>query len=180
MESVIHKAHKSLWYIIYLHSYYMKDSLPLITKISLSQWKRPSVPTVASSSAFPSPLQPSMIYQMPYPLSVAPTADTFGPHLCFAVNNVMVLTPPVYVYVGESHWVPVIATPPRPTPFLFLSLPHLSAGQWCPMYRSWAVTAYPSCLTHWPARNRFTSTVYNWYTNTHIVHALDIFTCLHK
>lgn len=60
---------------------------------------------------------------MSYNLFVAPTTNIFGPHLCFAVNNVMVLTPSVYENVDESHWVPLIATPPPPSPFLSLSLP---------------------------------------------------------
>lgn len=121
------------------------------------------------------PLQPSILFlQRRYMSSTAPTdATTSSPHLCCAVSNVIVLTPAVCVYVGESCWVCVISTPSSSLPFSLLCLP---AGQWCPMHRRWAVTAYLSCLTHWPAKNRLNSTVCNWYTHSNT--CIDIYTCL--
>ena len=73
-------------------------------------------------------LQPSILFhQRRYTSSTAPTdAATSSPHLCCAVSNVIVLTPAVCVYVGESCWVCVIATPSSSLPSSLLCLP---AGQ---------------------------------------------------
>lgn len=108
--------------------------LPLSGDLSLSiclHWGfflcfHPSLPP------FSPPLQPSVLFSSKaiHEPSTVPTATaaaasaTSTPHLCQTVSNVIVLTPAVCVYVGESCWVRVIATLHPPSLTL---LPPLSA-----------------------------------------------------
>lgn len=69
---------------------------------------------------------------------------TSAPHLFSALGTAIVLSPSVFVYMGESCWVWVCYPSPFSpslSPSSFLCLP---ASQWCPLLRGWAVTVHLS------------------------------------